>query len=268
MPLDRLRADVPPALAAVVAKMMAKQPADRYQTPAEAARALDPFFRVDKSKPVAGANAAVAGSSAADGANAVDVPSPGLPGVEVPPVARALDLSQGLPGAAAVRPASYGESMAFSIVAPSGPATLKGRTSKKRGSAPPHRRVGMLTAAAAGAAALFGIWIYVRDKDGNETARIQVPDGGSVVVHATAEPTPPPFTALHAAIASGTIIHSLPNLPPPAASRPTASTLSAAPSPSGTTSTFQSVSTPTSSTASLPNSSQRSNLAPSLCGGT
>ena len=37
------RPEVPPALAAVVAKMLAKEPADRYQTPAEAQAALAPF---------------------------------------------------------------------------------------------------------------------------------------------------------------------------------------------------------------------------------
>jgi serine/threonine protein kinase len=44
-PLDRVRKDVPAGLAAVVAKMMAKDPAARYQTPLEAARALAPFAR-------------------------------------------------------------------------------------------------------------------------------------------------------------------------------------------------------------------------------
>src|SRR5262249_51672117 len=40
-PLERLRADVPPAVSAVVKKLMAKQPEDRFQTPAELAQTLE-----------------------------------------------------------------------------------------------------------------------------------------------------------------------------------------------------------------------------------
>jgi serine/threonine protein kinase len=44
-PLDRLRPEVPADLAAVVAKMMAKDPARRYQKPAEVVQALAPFAK-------------------------------------------------------------------------------------------------------------------------------------------------------------------------------------------------------------------------------
>jgi len=42
-PLTEIRAEVPPELARVVERMMAKDPARRFQTPDEAARALAPF---------------------------------------------------------------------------------------------------------------------------------------------------------------------------------------------------------------------------------
>ena len=42
-PIERLRPDVPPGLAAVVHKLLARDPADRYRTPVEAAIALTPF---------------------------------------------------------------------------------------------------------------------------------------------------------------------------------------------------------------------------------
>ncbi len=43
LPLEGLRPDLPPGLTDVVARMMAKSPADRYQTPAEVYAALAPF---------------------------------------------------------------------------------------------------------------------------------------------------------------------------------------------------------------------------------
>ena len=52
-PLDQVRTDVPPELTAVVSRMMAKQPENRFQTPAEVARALAPFFKGGKSAPSA-----------------------------------------------------------------------------------------------------------------------------------------------------------------------------------------------------------------------
>ncbi len=51
-PLDRRRSDVPPALAALVATMMAKEPRRRFQTPAEVAQALGPFLEAE-GEPVA-----------------------------------------------------------------------------------------------------------------------------------------------------------------------------------------------------------------------
>jgi hypothetical protein len=44
-PLNFVRPEVPAELAALVAKMMAKDPARRFQTPAEVAQALTPFFK-------------------------------------------------------------------------------------------------------------------------------------------------------------------------------------------------------------------------------
>jgi len=46
-PIERLRPDVPPAVAEVAAKLMAKKPADRYPNPADLVRAVDELIRTD-----------------------------------------------------------------------------------------------------------------------------------------------------------------------------------------------------------------------------
>ena len=63
-PLNLVRPEVPVELAAIVAKMMAKDPAERFQTPMEVAKALNPFFKA----PAAGAATSVVPSA---------IPSPG-----------------------------------------------------------------------------------------------------------------------------------------------------------------------------------------------
>ncbi len=50
-PLNLVRPEVPAELAALVAKMMAKEPERRFQTPAEVAQALLPFFKDGSAKP-------------------------------------------------------------------------------------------------------------------------------------------------------------------------------------------------------------------------
>ncbi len=51
-PLNLVRPEVPWELAAVVSKMMAKEPARRYQSPSEVAQALKPFFKAGETGPV------------------------------------------------------------------------------------------------------------------------------------------------------------------------------------------------------------------------
>jgi len=45
--LDQLRPNVPPKLAALLGRLLAKRPEDRYQTPAEVAAALEPFLTLE-----------------------------------------------------------------------------------------------------------------------------------------------------------------------------------------------------------------------------
>jgi hypothetical protein len=90
-PLNLARPEVPEELAAVVRKMMAKDPAQRYQTPAEVAQALSVFVKQgakggaapkspDLSAGAAGAQPAQPLAPAAEGANrkaaTTEMPSP------------------------------------------------------------------------------------------------------------------------------------------------------------------------------------------------
>jgi WD40 repeat protein/tRNA A-37 threonylcarbamoyl transferase component Bud32 len=90
-PLEGLRADLPPGLTAVVRRMMAKNPAQRYQTPAEVAAALSPFCQpVPSVVPVA---PVVAGLSPASSAGTSTVAFDDRTAAEpmtVPPAARRL----------------------------------------------------------------------------------------------------------------------------------------------------------------------------------
>ncbi|HVX12998.1 MAG TPA: serine/threonine-protein kinase [Pirellulales bacterium] len=49
-PLDLVRPEAPAALATLVAKMMAKDPAQRFQRPVEVAKALGPFFKAGQTR--------------------------------------------------------------------------------------------------------------------------------------------------------------------------------------------------------------------------
>ena len=62
--VDSVRVEVPSAVADVVARMMAKEPADRFQTPAELADALAPFVDKHRSEPAVGPAEAGTGDGA------------------------------------------------------------------------------------------------------------------------------------------------------------------------------------------------------------
>jgi serine/threonine protein kinase len=89
--LDELRSEVPPELAAAVAKMMAKNPDDRFQEPTDVADALAPFFK-RRTPPVKSA-ATGDGKAAADDADGI--PAGLNPNASAPAIANAPEGSQG-----------------------------------------------------------------------------------------------------------------------------------------------------------------------------
>jgi len=86
-PLNLVRPEVPVELAALVAKMMAKDPGRRFQTPGEVAQALRPFFKKG-SVSVEGANPGVSQVGQPDATLSMPgaVPVPPRPGMERTPV--------------------------------------------------------------------------------------------------------------------------------------------------------------------------------------
>jgi hypothetical protein len=102
-PLCSRRPDVPPALAAVVARMMAKNPAHRYQTMGEVAEALAPW-------PAEAAPPAEAGP-----------PDPGTPATAVPLPAGSTAGDARAPGG--VPAAGPGPAEGGGLATPTGPAT-------------------------------------------------------------------------------------------------------------------------------------------------
>ncbi len=95
-PLNLIRPEVPAELAALVAKLLAKEPRRRFQTPSEVAEALKPFFKKGsapfQSKPAAPAKPAVAKPAAPAGPKPVrqepEPPAPAPPPAQ-PPVSEA-----------------------------------------------------------------------------------------------------------------------------------------------------------------------------------
>jgi serine/threonine protein kinase/WD40 repeat protein len=85
-PLDTVRPDVPEALDAVVRKMMAKDPAERYQTPGEVAKALIPFIKTP-TKPVSAASVPPAAAPSDDVWKSLSEPVPAPRPAAVPATA-------------------------------------------------------------------------------------------------------------------------------------------------------------------------------------
>jgi serine/threonine protein kinase len=168
-PLNLVRPEVPAELAAVVAKMMAKDPAMRYRTPLEVARALVPFFKPGQTAAAFAPADTVHSRPAAQTKHGLGPATPGAP-ITPPtapypvPVAPRVTVMTPLP---AVRPA---EMPALSIEA------HRSATRRRRGWS--SLRSWQRWTAVGGAAAmlLLGIVLLVRTPRGTIKIALSEPD--------------------------------------------------------------------------------------------
>lgn len=170
----KLRPDAPPQLDILVQRMLAKHPSDRptMQEAADALAAIDPSAA--KSSPL---DFALVPTN-------VGLPTPsatfatGVLPTAVGPAGMAPQGSFPQPGFGAP-PVNYpGTNNTFP---PS--MTAQNPSLRTAGAAPPRRRSNIAILAAAGAGGLLilaGIWVYIKNKEGQTVASIEVPDGGSV----------------------------------------------------------------------------------------
>ncbi|HEX7449095.1 MAG TPA: family 16 glycoside hydrolase [Pirellulales bacterium] len=146
-PLNLVRAEVPAELAAVVAKMMAKDPARRYQTPIEVAKALVPFFKPGTIAP----------------------PAPEPPRVDAAPLPSACEPGQASVAAAPASPEpaavlqpapgpSQPDLLSLTIDTHRPDPRPRGRWS----SLPPWQQKSLVAAAGAAAVVLLGVILLVR----------------------------------------------------------------------------------------------------------
>jgi serine/threonine protein kinase len=160
------RPDVPPALSAVLKRMLAKKPADRIATADELTDALSPFS--------AGSDLQALYKHALLGTS---------PEINVASSAE-------IPTDAYIRSSFVPTASFESLPVESSDAPTAMQMASASGSGPPswrNRKV-LLGAAGAGAfALLLGVIVSIRNRQGDEVARVSVPDGGTVQMQDAAE---------------------------------------------------------------------------------
>jgi len=166
--LRRVRPDAPPALEALVARMLAKSPADRPSMQEIA----DALAAIGAGGPVP---AGLGMPTAASIPQAVSFAPPAAPG------------------------------FAPDIAPPAAPGLAPLRI---KGAIPPRRRSNMGLVAAAAAGAVFvalGVWVYINGKDGKPIVAVNVPEGSTVTVvpDATSSGTAVPAVLPTGPISSG-----------------------------------------------------------------
>ncbi len=188
--LSKVRADVPTALVPIFAKMVAKQPTDRYQTMGEVEAALAAL-----DNPTALANP----STKTDGGGLTSYfkgllggkPEPTAAGVAIltepttAPQLQPIELAPTVNLANPLQETDPVSARSIQLVRQNIPRPSGGKKP------PIWKRPIVMAAGGLGVLALLlGIWVIIKDKDGNEIARVQVPEGGAAEVKNVADATP------------------------------------------------------------------------------
>jgi formylglycine-generating enzyme required for sulfatase activity/serine/threonine protein kinase len=193
--LVKARDDAPWPLEQAFHRMIAKRPEDRFQSMDEVVAALTPFG--SGGSPTAGMGSSIGmGPSVHDAELSAFLKSSGPATKPAAKPAASKTSIETEATAQFVSPEASTDPKSEIGIAPLGvrPAAkpqAKGTVNRDAqrsasGGKPPKKT--LLLAGAGGAAllVLLGIWFIFRDKNGNETARVQVPEGGSVTVQPTA----------------------------------------------------------------------------------
>jgi serine/threonine protein kinase/Leucine-rich repeat (LRR) protein len=156
--LKEVQTDVPDELEAIFARLVAKKPEDRYQTMSEVVADLEKFSSGQATSVTMSPSGVTTDQSALTF----------LKNVRSDRTIQKTHVTKKLPAA---KPAS--------------------------GKQPPWKNTKVLIGAGAAGLLLMllGVWVIIRDKGGNEVARMKVPDGGTVEVKAGPKPGPGPTSA-------------------------------------------------------------------------
>jgi formylglycine-generating enzyme required for sulfatase activity len=201
-PLNLVRPEVPVELAALVAKMMAKDPGRRFQTPGEVARALAPFFKPAATRPtvstaeISHVNRPVAPTQVSGAGPATRRPTPEA----AAPIPARGDASkpgaQGVAWESLIELQATEESIAPAKLkpAPKPKPIPKPAAAEARMRRPPWRSWPLLACAAVSVFLTLGVIIYVATNNGrikivieDRNAVVQV-DGATARIESLGEP--------------------------------------------------------------------------------